>query len=185
MDKFSIRLHLRKLRNNLSPYKQKKHAKSLLYQCQKLAILRLPYSIALYYEFDGEIATNYLEDFLTKQGKKVYMPVIRKKKLKFVSPNKHFTNNSFAIKEPKLINPKHPKNLNLILTPLVGFDDNHNRLGMGGGFYDRTLAFSVKRKYNFGVKIHSLAHSLQRLDSIKPSINDIRVRSIITEIGNF
>ncbi len=185
MNKFNTRLHLRKLRNNLSSYQQKKHAKSLLYQCQKLAIFRLPYSIALYYEFDGEIATNYLQEFLKKQGKKIYMPVIDKKVLKFVIQSKKISKNSFGIQEPKFVNPKHPKKLNLILTPLVGFDNNHNRLGMGGGFYDRTLAFSIKRKTNFSLKVHSLAHSLQHLDSIKPSTHDIKVKSIITEIGSF
>jgi len=47
----------------------------------------------------------------------------------------------FSLKEPPLKNPSiSPKKLELILVPSVAFDLRRNRIGYGGGFYDRVLA---------------------------------------------
>ena len=90
--------------------------------------------------------------------------------------NNNFIKNSFGILEPDksksiLINKN---NIDVIIVPLVGFDANKNRLGHGGGYYDRYL---VGYK---GLKI-GVGFSIQKLDSIETTKNDIPMDIIISE----
>ena len=101
--------------------------------------------IALYVSFDGEISTEKLIKTLWAQDKHVYLPVLHP-----FNPNHlcfyviaRYTDaeNKFGIWEPKLnVQSVLPlEELDILFTPLVAFDKQGNRLGMGGGFYDRTL----------------------------------------------
>ena len=68
--------------------------------------------------------------------------------------------------------------LDVILMPLVGFDNDGNRLGMGGGYYDRTLAYTrhaIKKPVLIGV-----AHDLQRVDRLPYASWDIPLNAIVT-----
>jgi 5-formyltetrahydrofolate cyclo-ligase len=66
--------------------------------------------------------------------------------------------------------------------PLVGFDKAGNRLGMGGGFYDRSFAFKQKR-HSCQPKLIGLAHSIQQVDNLSVQGWDIPVDNIVTELG--
>ncbi|OBW99378.1 5-formyltetrahydrofolate cyclo-ligase [Gallibacterium genomosp. 1] len=103
-------------------------------------------NIAVYLSFDGEISTNQLIETLWRQGYHLYLPVLHpfsEGNLLFLSytPTTKLVKNKFNILEPELdvrqVLP--PDRLDIIFTPLVAFDLKKNRLGMGGGFYDRTL----------------------------------------------
>ena len=70
--------------------------------------------------------------------------------------------------------------MDLILMPLVGFDKNKNRLGMGGGFYDKTLIFQ-KNRSNYSVpKLFGLAFDCQEVEQLDKMPWDISVDGIIT-----
>ena len=62
--------------------------------------------------------------------------------------------------------------MNIIFMPLVGFDKHKNRMGMGGGFYDRTLAFKKNQQKFKNPKIYGLAFDCQRLEVGKISVQD-------------
>ncbi|WP_159287438.1 5-formyltetrahydrofolate cyclo-ligase, partial [Klebsiella pneumoniae] len=103
--------------------------------------------IALYLANDGELNTQPLIEWLWQQGKQVYLPVLHpfaKGHLLFLHYHTHtpMDKNRYGIAEPKLdqrlICPV--RELDIIGTPLVAFDQSGQRLGMGGGYYDRTLA---------------------------------------------
>lgn len=173
------RQFLKMSRSSLSVLTQKKHAKQLLYQCQKQAVFRLSFRVALYQAVGGEINPKLIVKFLQKQGKKVYFPVLNKDKLLFSQASKQQKINRFAISEPKNIRLNAHK-MSLILMPLLGFDKDNNRLGMGGGFYDKTLAFTQKQDKFVHPKCHGLAHKIQQIDVIKPNTWDIKPISIIT-----
>jgi 5-formyltetrahydrofolate cyclo-ligase len=68
-----------------------------------------------------------------------------------------------------------------VLTPLVAFDEQHNRIGMGGGYYDRSFAFLKNRKQLIQPKLIGLAFDCQRVEKITANPWDIRLYSVITE----
>ena len=89
---------------------------------------------------------------------------------------------SYGIPEPSLKSAKTVPtwSLDLILMPLVGFDRQGNRLGMGGGYYDRTLAF-VNGGIPAAPRLVGLAHSCQEVASIPSHSWDVAVEKIITD----
>ena len=91
--------------------------------------------------------------------------------------------NRFAIPEPvpRRRPPHHARQLDLLLVPLVAFDARGNRLGMGGGYYDRTLAYLGHRTHWRRPRVVGLAHALQRVDALPKNAWDIPVDGVITE----
>lgn len=91
--------------------------------------------------------------------------------------------NRFGIPEPSRhrgrIGP--PWNLDLLLVPLVGFDADCNRIGMGGGFYDRTLAYLRHRTHWRRPRLIGIAHECQRVEQIHPRTWDIPLDAVATE----
>lgn len=146
--------------------------------------------IALYLANDGELNTTPFIKWCWAQNKTVYLPVIHpfsKGHLLFLeySENTSMVQNRFGIYEPKLnVSLIQPiKNIDIIFTPLVAFDQSGARLGMGGGFYDRTLQRwhehfkknQLTRPYPIG-----LAHNCQQVDYIPVEHWDIPIPEIIT-----
>lgn len=66
----------------------------------------------------------------------------------------------------------------VVISPVVGFDDGNFRLGYGGGFYDRTLAALARRPVVIGV-----GYELQRIATIHPQLHDIAMDVVLTEAG--
>jgi 5-formyltetrahydrofolate cyclo-ligase len=71
--------------------------------------------------------------------------------------------------------------LDLLFVPLVAFDDAGNRLGMGGGYYDRTLAYLRLRRHWYRPRVIGLAHTLQRVASLPKNAWNVPVDAVVTE----
>ena len=82
--------------------------------------------------------------------------------------------NKYGIPEPETQNIVYP---DVLLVPLVAFDKNLNRLGYGGGYYDRLIAKISKKKKI--IKI-GLALSIQEVDEISINKYDQRLDYIVT-----
>ncbi|SES89687.1 5-formyltetrahydrofolate cyclo-ligase [Thorsellia anophelis] len=148
---------------------------------------RNDYKIALFLAFNGEIDPYCTIQHLQKNNVSVYLPIIHpfsKKTLLFQKFDKNTTliKNKFGILEPKLdlraITPLDQ--INYFVMPLTGFDLKGNRLGMGGGFYDRTLCH-----LNDSAKLIGFAYSLQQLDTIPTEPWDISLGYIVTELNRY
>ena len=83
--------------------------------------------------------------------------------------------NRYGIPEPTSTEIKYP---NILLVPLVAFDKNFNRIGYGGGFYDRYIN---KVKKNKKIITIGLAYSFQKVDKIEVNKHDIKLDFIVTE----
>jgi 5-formyltetrahydrofolate cyclo-ligase len=73
--------------------------------------------------------------------------------------------------------------MQLMLVPLVAFDDRGARLGMGGGFYDRVFAWRRWRTTWTGPRLVGIAHSSQRVGRIAAQPHDVCLDAVITEQG--
>ncbi|OOF13719.1 MULTISPECIES: 5-formyltetrahydrofolate cyclo-ligase [unclassified Salinivibrio] len=142
-----IRQQVRHARRQLSAEQQERAAHAVMTRFMALPSVIASQHIALYLSFDGELDTAPLINACWQAGKSVYLPVVHpfsQGHLLFLhyTPTTPMQSNRYGIAEPKLdiryLLPTHQ--LEVIATPLVAFDDCGQRLGMGGGYYDRTLA---------------------------------------------
>jgi 5-formyltetrahydrofolate cyclo-ligase len=181
----TIRQQIRAERNQLTPLEQQQASLALVEQFAQLSELNHSQHIALYLSVDGELDTRPLIKWLWQQGKKTYLPVIHpfaKGQLLFLDydATSQMVLNRYQIEEPKLnvTKIKPVTELDLICTPLVSFDSNGHRLGMGGGYYDRTLAAWYTT--GIGAIPIGLAHQSQQIDKLPVETWDIPLPKIVT-----
>jgi 5-formyltetrahydrofolate cyclo-ligase len=137
---------------------------------------------------DGEIDPRLLLREAQRRGKKTYLPVLSawpRTKMVFqrVKPGERFRPNRFRIPEPRIDARKQRKiwALDLILMPLVGFDDQGGRLGMGGGFYDRSLAYQARRKAWQKPVLLGLAHECQKVGKLAVASWDVPLQGTVSD----
>ena len=143
----SIREQIRSKRQQLSINQQTQASSSLLAYLSQHNVIKSAKRIAIYLAVDGELNGIDFIQWCWENNKEVYLPVIHPFSsghllfLRYDNLTK-MTHNHYGIEEPKLdVRNIMPVNeIDVVLTPLVAFDAKGNRLGMGGGFYDRTLA---------------------------------------------
>ncbi|MCB1763105.1 MAG: 5-formyltetrahydrofolate cyclo-ligase [Gammaproteobacteria bacterium] len=185
-----LRHQLRERRRSLSRAEQTANAEAAAGHLIRWGIFLRYQSIALYHACDGELDPSPIIHRGFSYGKKLYLPVLRggnKNALWFVPhhPEQRMWKNRFGIDEPDSGRNGRiaPWGLDLILLPLVGFDQLGNRLGMGGGFYDRTLAFLKWRSHWHRPTLIGMAHDCQRLQKIEAHSWDIPLDGIVSESG--
>ena len=186
LEKQQIRKAIRQKRRALSPQEKRLAAKNLLKNLRHSTHFQHSQHIAIYLTNAGEIDTGYLIEDLRKRGKTLYLPVLhplRKGHLSFVrwSASTPMRTNRFGIAEPEFL-PEQTipaRFLQLICMPLVAFDEQGHRLGMGGGFYDRTLAFMVEAKQR--PQLIGLAYECQKIADLPLEPWDVPLTAIATE----
>nr|WP_040697546.1 5-formyltetrahydrofolate cyclo-ligase [Pseudoalteromonas citrea] len=181
-----IRKTVRNARNSLSIAEQKEAETALCINFSQHIKLDKPAHIALYLSNDGELSTKQLIQHLTEENHTIYLPIIHPfngTTLLFqrYEKNSPMIANRYAILEPKLncshICPLY--SLDYLFTPLVAFDEVGNRLGMGGGYYDKTLA----NYHNTGATkpvIVGLAHDCQKVQQLPIAAWDVPLKHILT-----
>ncbi|WP_110685604.1 5-formyltetrahydrofolate cyclo-ligase [Salinicola aestuarinus] len=186
-DRRALRRELRRRRRRLSLRERHLASHSLCRRLKRLPELQRARRVALYLPNDGEIDPTPLIDWLRARGARVYLPVLRplvENRLWFVRYDAatRMTRNRFGIQEPDTrfgaarANRLPAWALDTVLLPLVGFDDAGNRIGMGGGFYDRTFAFARRRRP--APALIGLAHDCQRVDALPIAPWDVPLDAI-------
>ncbi|EKO3505656.1 5-formyltetrahydrofolate cyclo-ligase [Vibrio fluvialis] len=180
-----LRKLVRQQRNQLASDIQYQASQDLICRFAALPEMQTCHHIALYLSTDGELDTQPLIEWLWSQGKAVYLPVLHPFSaghLLFLHYQRStpMTYNKFGILEPRLNQTlvKPVKELDLICTPLVAFDSHGHRLGMGGGYYDRTLAHWFKT--GEGAQPMGLAHDCQHVEQLPTEAWDIPLPKIVT-----
>ncbi|MDH5766737.1 MAG: 5-formyltetrahydrofolate cyclo-ligase, partial [Gammaproteobacteria bacterium] len=171
-NKNNLRQQLRQQRKQLNFQQQDAHAFSVAQLITTHHTFRSAKRIACYLAEDGEIDPVYIIEKAWQYNKQIFLPVLPPtgKSLFFApfTPDTSLTNNRFGIPEP-VTDSKHwvrARDLSLIFLPLVGFDTSGNRLGMGGGYYDRSLSFIKHRKQWHNPRLIGLAHELQKVEHL-------------------
>lgn len=183
-----LRRMLRKARRALPPSQQRQAARGLYQQLAQSALFRRARHISLYLPTDGEIDPRLLLRAAQRCGKATYLPVLSawpRTKMVFqrIRPGEKLTPNRFRILEPRpnLARQRKVWALDLVLLPLVGFDDVGGRLGMGGGFYDRSLAYLARRQNWRKPTLLGLAHECQKVERLAQASWDVPLQGTVTD----
>ncbi|AEJ07320.1 5-formyltetrahydrofolate cyclo-ligase [Stutzerimonas stutzeri] len=186
----ALRRKLRQTRRQLSPAQQRHAARRLYRQLSHHPLFRRARHIALYLPNDGEIDPRLLLRAAQRRGKATYLPVLNpwpRTRMVFqrIEPGERLRRNRFGIFEPVIRTARQRRvwALDLLLMPLVGFDGNGGRLGMGGGFYDRSLAYRARRKKSHKPTLLGLAHECQRVDRLPLETWDVPLLGTVTDRG--
>lgn len=179
-EKTLLRRTMRKKRKALPRAHQKRAATNLLRTAKKLPQFRYAKKIGFYFASDGEIHLDQLLNFSQKKNCRCFFPTLRKtRQLKFRQAHKRtrWKKNRYAILEPLENAPSvNIRQLDILFIPLVSFDQNCNRLGMGGGFYDATLTYRGRKPTLVGV-----AHACQESRQLPTDIWDIPMDYLLTD----
>ncbi len=184
-----MRTRLRLARKQLHPTQRKVFERAILKQLLRLQNFRNCQNLAIYLPFDGEVDTRKIIAAAWRMRKAVFLPVLGKNdRLRFVRYTRKsiLKPNRYGIPEPASTNPddRQPvsgRQLDLVITPLVGFDRQCQRMGMGGGYYDRTFAFLQRQRHWHRPKLIGLAFELQKLNRLPLNTWDVPLHQVITE----
>ena len=179
--KVTLRKQLRQQRKAIPPAARDAAAKQIARHVLALPTWSSQKNIAIYLAADGEADPQPLARRALQQGKRVFLPVITPDKtLSFAQwqPGDTLVENEFGIGEPAGHVPRIAvTSIDLVCMPLVGWSRDGTRLGMGGGFYDRTLAGAP------AVTRLGLAYDCQLSSNIPCEHWDIRMAWVGTESG--
>ena len=78
-----------------------------------------------------------------------------------------------------------PRDLDLVLTPLVAFDNKGARLGLGGGHYDRCFSFLRGRSSWSRPKLVGVGYEFQRIPYIESRPCDVRLWGAVTDVATY
>jgi len=179
-----MRRRNRRLRATLAPAQLARAAEALAQKVIALEAYRQAQKLAVYFAVNGEIGLDPVIDHALAAGKQVYLPNLDRQSLRF-SPYfraQKMRINKFRLPEPDVGDAEmlQADELDLVLAPLVVFDARRNRIGMGGGFYDRSFASRKNPEIDKPVLI-GVAHEVQRVEEIIPEEWDVRLDMVVTD----
>ena len=156
--------------------KAARHAERMLRRCQAR-------HVAVYLSFKDELDTGPLLERLQRKSRhifQIYVPKLRGNRMVFVALKRGVAlrRNRFGIAEP--VTSQRAHRLDAMVLPLLGFDRSGQRLGQGGGYYDRALA--RPRTYRRPLRL-GYAYALQEIVAVPAGSHDARMDVVITERG--
>jgi 5-formyltetrahydrofolate cyclo-ligase len=179
--KQDIRRIMRERRRALTPPEQQRHSLALAARVAGRHWFRSAQSVALYLSVDGEIDLAPLMRLCWRHGKSVHLPRIDADgNMRFALHRAadRLVRNNFGILQPRPgARVSAPGDLDAVFVPIVAYTREGQRLGMGGGYYDR--AFSGPRCGN----LVGVAHSCQCTDSLPTDPWDVAMALVMTEKG--
>lgn len=177
--KSALRRALRDLRRAIPPSRRRDAALRAARHLARVARRCGARHVAVYLSVGGEIDTAPAITALRRQGCALYAPKLgRDGCLHFARLHPPLRQNRYGIAEPVAL--KRPPRLDLILLPLVAFDAQGRRLGMGGGYYDRLLQRSREARRPLRV---GHAFGAQQVAAVPVAAHDVRLDAVITEQG--
>ena len=183
----ALRQRLRAARRDLSESERRSAERRIRRRLARLSALRRARRIAIYLAADGEPDLASAAADALGRGQRIYAPVLERNTLRFarIDDDTPLRENRFGILEPATPDRIRPRDLDVVLTPLVAFDPWGTRIGMGGGYYDRCLAFLNLRSCWLRPKLIGLGYEFQRLQGIGRQTWDVPLWAAVTEQGTY
>jgi len=142
--------------------------------------------IGLYLPADDEVDTRSIIAQCWRARRAVFVPVIGPRStmhFRRIEPDSTLVTNCFGLLEPKdgVVVPS--VRLDVVITPTVAFDKHGQRIGMGGGYFDRSFAFLKHRRLYGKPKLVGVAFSCQEVNEIARNPWDVSLSAVITDTG--
>ncbi len=187
IDQSSIRSRIQTQRATLTKDQQSILSKKICHEILNSAALNNAKHIAIYLPVRGEADPTYLQEFNELSNKSFYLPILSKNNknhLEFALYNSQtpMKLNRFNIPEPDVAEEElltDPKKLDAVIMPMVAIDRCGNRIGMGGGFYDRTFEF--RKSENCKPTLIAFAYDFQLIEEQVPQAWDVPTDFIALE----
>ena len=139
----------------------------------------------MFLSFDGEPSLDLLIAAARRHGKRLYAPVLHGMTMTFaeLETSAKLASNFFGILEPQLGDEIDAREIDLVLAPLVAFDNRGTRIGVGRGYYDRCFGFLRNRRHWRRPKLLGVAYELQRVPELASNSWDVPLWAVATEAG--
>jgi 5-formyltetrahydrofolate cyclo-ligase len=185
MDTEALRAACKAKRYQLPPATIAELSSEIAAQLWRLPVLARCRRIACYIPVGGEVDCEFAAQVAWNRNREVCLPVIRGRELLFAPyhPNSKFLRNQYGIPEPSAAKREffRPREIDVVLTPLVAFDGQGNRLGMGAGFYDRSFRFLRGQRQWYRPQLIGLAYEIQKAPKLKACSWDVPLHYAVTE----
>lgn len=186
-DQNTIRKHIQAQRQSLSAAQQREYSHEICTQVLQSRLLEAAKHIAIYLPVKGEADPTLLLKISKLTNKQFYLPVLSSTKQNHLAFAKYDETTVMKLNRFKIPEPDVQQNelledlttLDCVITPLVGVDNAGNRIGMGGGFYDRTFAF--KKTIKTKPLLIGFCYDLQLIAPQTPQNWDVSVDAIISQ----
>lgn len=190
-EKKKLRAGMREDRKKLAqrePFRAIEQAKQAAQHLFNSDFYKNSFNVACYLAVNGEIETQSIIRQLWEEGKRCYIPVINPDQsgtllFSLYLPEAHLIKNKHHIFEPEIHSEYllSPERLDLVVLPLTAFDPKGNRLGMGGGYYDRTFAFKKLCERGSRPWLCGLAYAFQQVPTLPVESWDVSLDAMVTE----
>ena len=141
-------------------------------------------TLACYLPAYGEVDATSIISRAWRAKKRVFAPVTDSRGamiFRQITPDTELTLSQFGLWEPESGSHITAKALDVVITPVVAFDDQCNRIGMGGGYFDRCFHFLKRRRTWLRPKLIGVAFDCQKVEKMAPNPWDIPLYRIVTE----
>jgi 5-formyltetrahydrofolate cyclo-ligase len=188
LNKKSLRKQARSARAALSPEYRRSAVRLALRKALRAGLFLKGRRWSFYLPVGGEFDALPLLNQALHMGKDCYLPITAQRiaqPLRFarLDGRHELTHNRYGIVEPHARKLMNARWLDVMILPLVGFDSAGRRLGMGGGYYDATLAYLRSRKRWRRPVLIGVAYACQELKEVPAEPWDVRLDMILTENG--
>ena len=177
-NKVFFRQLFKKHRSELTDNEVKDLNKAIFKNLMKTDLLKKTYyHIYLSNYLNNEVETDEVIKLLFKKNKRVYVPKIIGENLIHIEINKDttYSENHFSIREPSSTNTSDPMIFDVVFIPLLAYDKSGERVGYGGGYYDRFLLNTKKNVLKVGLSFFEPVEKILNVEE-----HDIKLDYVIT-----
>jgi len=181
----ALRKRIRKQRKALPEQERRVAEQDAARNLLKLGAVLHAQRIATYLSVDGELDLEIAIIDSRVRRALIYAPVIEKNTLRFapLRDDTDLRDNALGIPEPITNTYIAPRHLDIVLTPLVAFDNDGTRIGMGGGHYDRCFKFLASCSSWLKPKLIGIGYEFQRVHDLERQSWDIPLWAAVTDRG--
>lgn len=184
--KREVRRRYREARSRIDPAERDAASDRIAEHVARAHWFRSSRLIACYLSMSDEVATWPIIERAWRMRKRVFAPICGNDRLlRFceVRRETELARSDYGLLEPVDGETIEPKRLDLVLMPLVAFDADRGRIGMGGGYYDKTFSFLRNRSTFLKPKLVGLAFACQETERVEKNPWDIGLYRVVTERG--